>query len=38
MDDRLLTQQAEGFEAFASFERTFARTANVLSEVKVRAP
>jgi hypothetical protein len=38
MDDRLLTQQAEGCEAFVSFERTFARTANVLSEVTVRAP
>jgi predicted nucleic acid-binding protein len=30
--------RAEGCEAFVSFDRTFARTANLLSGLKVRAP
>jgi predicted nucleic acid-binding protein len=36
--DALHLAQAEGCEAFVSFDRSFAKAANILSEVKVRAP
>jgi predicted nucleic-acid-binding protein len=36
--DALHLVKAEGCEAFVSFDQSFAKTANMLSEVKVRAP
>jgi predicted nucleic-acid-binding protein len=36
--DALHLAKAEGCEAFVSFDQRFAAMANVLSEVKVRAP
>jgi hypothetical protein len=36
--DALHLLKAEGCEAFVSFDQSFARTANTLSQVKVRAP
>jgi predicted nucleic acid-binding protein len=36
--DSLHLMKAEGCEAFVSFDPRFAKTANILSEVKVRAP
>lgn len=36
--DALHLLKAEGCEAFVSFDRSFAKTANALSEVKVRTP
>ena len=36
--DALHLIKAEGCEVFVSFDHSFAKTANTLSEVKVRAP
>jgi predicted nucleic acid-binding protein len=36
--DALHLARAEGCEAFVSFDHSFAKRANILSEVKVRAP
>ena len=36
--DALHLAKAQGCEAFVSFDKTFAKLANALSEVKVRAP
>ena len=36
--DALHLAKAQGCEAFVSFDRRLAATANVISEVKVRAP